>query len=80
MDRLLAQAQKIIAGTEANDSRTKARGRRAHARVLTMIALAEATDNLRHEQRIANLLALARVDQETADWALGEARRMLSAD
>jgi hypothetical protein len=80
VDRLLSQATKILAGTEANDSRTKARGRRAHARVLTMIALADATDHLRREQRIANLLALARVDEGAADWALAEARRMIAAD
>jgi hypothetical protein len=80
VDWRLTQARKIIAGTEANDTGTKARGRRAHARVLAMIAQAEATELLCREQRIANLLALARLDQATAGWALGEARRLLSED
>lgn len=32
------------------------------------------------EQRIANLLALAQMEEDDADWALSEARRLLSED
>jgi hypothetical protein len=80
VDRRLAQARKILRGTGADDAGTQARGRRAHARVLAMIAQAEATDRLCREQRIANLLALARIDPDAADRALSEARRLLAED
>ena len=62
------------------DTRTKARGRRAHARVLTMINLADETAKLSREQRIGNLLALAQLDHKDSGWALEEARRMLSEE
>jgi hypothetical protein len=79
MKNLLAEALEILRDTEANDTRTKARGRRAHARVLTMIDLADETAKLSREQRIGNLLALAQLDKESG-WALEEARRMLSEE
>lgn len=78
MKTLLTEALQILRGTDANDSRTKARGRRAHARVLAMINFADETASLSREQRIANLLTLAQTEHEDAQWALGEARRMLS--
>lgn len=78
MEKLLNEALEILRGTDANDTRTKARGRRAHARVLAMINFADETARLSREQRIANLLTLARTDHDDAEWALNEARRMLS--
>ncbi|MGM7669826.1 hypothetical protein [Microbacterium sp. A93] len=78
MKWLLIEALEILRGTDANDTRPKARGRRAHARVLAMINFADETARLSREQHIANLLALAKTDHADADWALGEARRMLS--
>lgn len=75
---LLTEALQILKGTDANDTRTRARGRRAHARVLAMINFADETAKLSREQRINNLLMLARTDHEDAEWALSEARRMLS--
>jgi hypothetical protein len=80
MKNLLTEALEILRDTDANDTRTKARGRRAHARVLAMINFADETARLSREQRIANLLTLAQTDHEDAGWALDEARRMLSAD
>jgi hypothetical protein len=80
MKNLLTEALEILRGTDANDTRTKARGRRAHARVLAMINFADETARLSREQRIANLLALAQTDHEDAGWALDEARRMLSEE
>lgn len=78
MKTLLTEALQIIRGTDENDSRTKARGRRAHARVLAMINFADETARLSREQHIANLLTLAQTGHEDAEWALSEARRMLS--
>lgn len=78
MKELLTEALQILKGTDANDTRTRARGRRAHARVLAMINFADETAKLSREQRIANLLALARTDHEDAAWALREAHQMLS--
>ncbi len=80
MKNLLTEALKILRDTDADDVRTKARARRAHARVLAMINFADETARLSREQRIANLLALARLDHEDSVWALEEARRMLSED
>lgn len=74
---LLAEAMQILKGTDADDSRVKARGRRAHARVLAMINFADETARLSNEQRIANLLMLAQMDHEDSAWALDEARSML---
>ncbi|GAA4758798.1 hypothetical protein [Citricoccus nitrophenolicus] len=73
----LTEALQILKGTNADDSRVKARGRRAHARVLAMINFAEETARLSREQRISNLLMLARMDHEDSAWALEEARNML---
>jgi hypothetical protein len=78
MKNLLVEALEILRGTDANDTRTKARGRRAHARVLAMINSADEMAKLSREQRIANLLSLAQLDHKDAGWALKEARRMLS--
>jgi hypothetical protein len=78
MKNLLVEALEILRGTDANDTRTKARGRRAHARVLAMINSADEMAKLSHEQRIANLLSLAQLDHKDAGWALKEARRMLA--
>ncbi|NUL46477.1 hypothetical protein F7P69_14910 [Cellulosimicrobium funkei] len=74
---LLSDALQILNGTDADDSRVKARGRRAHARVLAMINFADETARLSREQRIANLLMLAKMDHEDSQWALDEARAML---
>ncbi|MEO9248029.1 hypothetical protein ABDK96_10075 [Citricoccus nitrophenolicus] len=74
---LLSDALQILKGTDADDSRVKARGRRAHARVLAMINFADETARLSREQRIANLLMLAKMDHEDSQWALDEARAML---
>lgn len=74
---LLTEALQILKGTNADDSRVKARGRRAHARVLAMINFADETARLSREQRIANLLMLAKMDHEDSQWALDEARSML---
>lgn len=74
---LLTDALRILQDTEADDSRVKARGRRAHARVLAMINFADETARLSREQRISNLLMLARMDDEDSAWALAEARTML---
>lgn len=74
---LLSDALQILKGTDADDSRVKARGRRAHARVLAMINFADETARLSREQRIANLLMLAQMDHEDSQWALDEARAML---
>lgn len=78
MKNLLVEALEILRGTDANDTHTKARGRRAHARVLAMINSADEMAKLSREQRIANLLSLAQLDHKDAGWALEEARRMLS--
>lgn len=43
-----------------------------------MINFADETARLGREQHIANLLTLAQRDHEDAEWALGEARRMLA--
>jgi hypothetical protein len=80
MKNLLVEALEILRGTDANDTRTKARGRRAHARVLAMINSADEMANLSREQRIANLLTLAQLDHKDSAWALKEARRMLSEE
>jgi hypothetical protein len=80
VNELLARALEVLGDTKVNDASTKARGRRAHARVLAMIGLSDSTERLAREQRIANLLTLARVDGVDADWALAEARRMLAED
>jgi hypothetical protein len=80
MKNLLVEALEILRGTDANDTRTKARGRRAHARVLAMIDFADETARVSREQRIANLLTLAQLDHKDSDWALKEARRMLSEE
>ena len=80
MSRLLAEALDVVDATDAYDSSTEARGRRAHARVLATIELAEATAKLHREQRIANLLQLAQLDTKDSGWALKEARKMLAAD
>ncbi|REE04267.1 hypothetical protein LG284_14085 [Citricoccus nitrophenolicus] len=74
---LLTEALQILKDTDADDSRVKARGRRAHARVLAMINFADETARLRREQRIANLLMLARMSHDDSEWALDEARSML---
>jgi hypothetical protein len=76
---MLWRALRVLEGTKVNDSSTRARGRRAHARVLTMIGLVQESARLGREQRIANLLTLAQVDTQDAGWALEEAGRMLSA-
>lgn len=78
MKTLLTEALQVLRGTDANDTRTRARGRRAHARVLAMINFADETARLGREQHIANLLTLSQSGHEDAEWALGEARRMLS--
>ncbi|GAA1659163.1 hypothetical protein GCM10010977_08470 [Citricoccus zhacaiensis] len=80
MKNLLTEALTILGNTEVNDTRHKARGRRAQARVLAMISVADATARMYREQRIANLLVLAQMEKDYADWALSEARRLLSAD
>jgi hypothetical protein len=80
MKNLLTKALRILRDTDADDVRTKARARRAHARVLAMINFADETARLSREQRIANLLTLAQLDHEDSGWALEEARRMLSED
>lgn len=80
MKNLLTEALTILRGTKANDTSNKARGRRAHARALTMVSLADETAELRREQRITNLLTLAQVDTTQADRALREARRMMAED
>ena len=80
MKDLLAEALDVVHATDACDSSTEARGRRAHARVLATIELADATAKLHREQRIANLLQLAQLDTKDSRWALKEARRLLSAD
>ena len=66
MSRLLAEALDVVDATDAYDSSTEARGRRAHARVLATIELAKATARLHREQRIANLLQLAQLDTKDA--------------
>lgn len=45
---------------------------------MAMINFADETAKLSREQRINSLLMLARTDHENAEWALSEARRMLS--
>lgn len=80
MENLLVEALKILEGTDADDVRTKARSRRAHARVLAMINFADETARHSREQRIANLLSLAQLDHKDSEWALAEARRMLSEE
>ena len=80
MKKLLTEALEIVKATEPSDIRTKARGRRAHARVLATISLARATAAACREQRIANLLILAQIEGHEADWALREAHRMLADD
>jgi hypothetical protein len=78
MKNLLTEAMSILRDTDADDVRTKARARRAHARVLAMINFADETARLSREQRIANLLTLAQAEHPDAEWALDEARRMLT--
>ncbi|GAA3701664.1 hypothetical protein GCM10023081_42630 [Arthrobacter ginkgonis] len=80
MSGRLNEALDVVDATDAYDSSTEARGRRAHARVLATIELAEATAKLHREQRIANLLQLAQLDTKDSAWALKEARKMLAAD
>ncbi|MDI3330273.1 MAG: hypothetical protein QJR09_05975 [Micrococcus sp.] len=80
MKHLLTEALEVLGATDADDVRTRARARRAHARVLAMINFADETARLSREQRIANLLALAQTGHEDAQWALDEARRMLSTE
>ena len=80
MSGRLNEALDVVDATDAYDSSNEARGRRAHARVLATIELAEATARLHREQRIANLLMLAQLDTKDSRWALKEARRLLAAD
>jgi|GEM_PF-6395458 len=80
MSGRLEEALDVVDATDADDSSTQARGRRAHARVLATIELAAATAKLHREQRIANLLQLAQLDTKDSRWALKEARRLLAAD
>lgn len=78
MNDLISEALNVLSNTDADDSSTEARGRRAHARVLTMIELAHESKRSRREQRIANLLLLAQLDKKDGPEALREARRLMS--
>ena len=80
MNDILTEALGLLADTDAEDSGSEARGRRAHARVLAMIEMARAADDTRREQRIANLLLLAQLDKKDSGWALKAARRLIAED
>lgn len=78
MNDIISEALNILGTTDADDSGPEARGRRAHARVLVMVELAQEAARSRHEQRIANLLLLAQLDKKDSPEALKEARRLMS--
>lgn len=80
MNKGLAEALEILGEIERDDASQEARGRRAHARVLTMMELVQETSRTRREQRIANLLKLAELDKKGSSRALKEARRLLAED
>lgn len=80
MNSLLTQALDVLGDVDPDDSRDEARGRRAHARVLAMIEMADEAKLQRREQRIANLLTLAQLGKKDSSWALSEARRLMAED